>query len=65
MKKLTERELEVLQLVKSGYENNEIAKKIQVSRHTVKAHIKSIINKTLTRKRACLVCMAIKHGLLN
>jgi DNA-binding NarL/FixJ family response regulator len=65
MEKLTEKERNVLQLVTQGCENNEIAEKIFVSIHTIKAHIGSIIRKTSARNRTHLVYLAMKNGLIG
>ncbi len=42
---LTNRELEVLDLLIQGYNNNEISQKLMITNHTTKAHITSIYNK--------------------
>lgn len=49
---LTERENEVMQLVCEGLTNVEIAKKLFVSTHTIKAHVESIFIKLHARNRA-------------
>jgi len=65
MEALTGRENEVLDLMKNGYDNNEIANIVFVSKHTVKAHISSILRKTETKNRTHLVYVALKSGLIN
>ena len=45
MDKLTDREREVAYLVMEGLENREIAKRLFVSRHTVKAELSNIYQK--------------------
>jgi DNA-binding NarL/FixJ family response regulator len=65
MEHLTQREIAVLDFVKNGLENHEIAQKIYVSRHTVKAHLSSIIHKTAARNRTHLVYLAFKQGLVD
>ena len=55
---LTERELEVLQLVKTGMTNKEIAAVLHVSTHTIKAHLSSILYKTKCRNRITLAVYA-------
>jgi DNA-binding NarL/FixJ family response regulator len=42
---ITDREREVLRFIKDGYENHEIALRICISVHTVKAHLGSIMRK--------------------
>ncbi|MDR1168338.1 MAG: LuxR C-terminal-related transcriptional regulator [Heliobacteriaceae bacterium] len=65
MDNLTQREKEVLKLMKDGYGNNEIAKLIFVSKYTVKAHVSSILRKTQAKNRAHLIYIAAKSGLLD
>ena len=48
---LTKREKEVLDLISRGYSNREIADKLVVSTHTVKAHSESIYYKIGARNR--------------
>ena len=43
---LSEREKEVLNLIFEGLKNNEIAKKLNISIHTVKIHVLHIYEKT-------------------
>lgn len=42
---LTNRELEVLDLIVEGYTNTEISKMLMITNHTTKAHIASIFHK--------------------
>lgn len=65
MEHLTNREIEVLKYVVNGLSNNEIAKKIFVSEHTVKAHISSIIKKLKVKTRIDIAVLAITKGLIN
>ncbi len=44
-KTLTTREMDILLLIIKGYSNEEIAKTLVISIHTVKAHIESIYRK--------------------
>ncbi len=48
---LTERELEVLQYMKMGLTNKEIASKLMITHHTVKAHIAAILRKLGAKNR--------------
>lgn len=43
--KLTERELEILQLIQEGKSNNEIATNLYITVHTVKIHVNNILKK--------------------
>jgi len=55
---LTPRELELLQLLATGLGNKAIARQMNISEHTVKFHISSIVSSTLpaARKRSCWEC---------
>ena len=48
---LTEREEEVLKCLKDGLTNKEIAEKLNITHHTVKAHVSSILYKLNCRNR--------------
>ncbi|MBE7214964.1 response regulator transcription factor [Shewanella benthica] len=52
---LTKRERTIIQLVSSGARNKEIAHRLCISEHTVKAHISSIFRKTQSRNRVELL----------
>lgn len=58
---LTERELEVLNYIALGKSNEEIAKKLNVSTHTIKVHSHNIYNKLLVEDRTQAVIKAIKN----
>lgn len=59
---LTHRELEVLQLMARGLTNRQIAKRLQISEHTVKFHAAAILGKLNARSRAEAVARAIGLG---
>ena len=56
---LTQREKDVLLLVKKGYTNREIAQELYVTEFTVKSHVSSIFKKlkVTNRTRAILTAM--------
>ena len=58
---LTNRENEVLDLISQGYSNKEIADKLFISSHTVKAHISSVIAKLNAKNRTEAVFIATKQ----
>lgn len=64
-KYLTKRESLILELLTEGYENNEIAGKLYVSIHTVKAHISAILRKLNAKNRTQAVYIAILEGLIQ
>lgn len=49
---LTPRETEVLALISDGLSNKEIARRLEISLHTVKFHIESLLRKLGARSRA-------------
>jgi LuxR family maltose regulon positive regulatory protein len=61
---LTERELEVLQLIADGLTNQEIADELVVALGTVKAHTASIYGKLEVHGRTQAVARARGFGLL-
>lgn len=52
---LTTREKTIIQLVASGARNKEIAERLCISEHTVKAHLSSVYRKTESRNRVELL----------
>jgi two-component system response regulator NreC len=62
---LTERELEVLQLIALGHTNTEIAKQLFLSTRTVETHRAHIQQKIRRTTRAELVRYALEHGLVG
>lgn len=63
--RLSEREVEVLQLVAEGEENRAIAERLRVSLHTVKRHIANILAKLHQRSRLDAAAYATDHNLLH
>ena len=61
---LTERELEVLQLMGRGLSNGEIASTLVISEVTVKSHIGRIFTKLDLRDRAAAIVYAFDRGLV-
>lgn len=61
---LTHRELEVLQLMARGMTNRQIARRLEISEHTVKFHATAILGKLNARSRAEAVARAIGLGLI-
>ena len=61
---LTERELEVLELVTARLSNTEIAERLVISEHTVKNHMKSILSKLHLHNRHQAAAYGIARGWL-
>jgi len=61
---LTERELEVLQLIVAGKSNPEIADQLCISIHTAKAHVGSILNKLCVNDRVQAAIKALKENIV-
>ena len=61
---LTPRELDVLRLVAQGLGNKEIAADLDLSTHTVKYHLASMLAKIGVRSRTEAVSRGIRTGLL-
>jgi DNA-binding NarL/FixJ family response regulator len=62
---LTQRELEVLQMIVDGKSNKEIATALELSANTVAVHRANIMNSLGIHKTAELVVYAIRAGLVN
>lgn len=61
---LTDRELEVLQLIVAGRSNPEIAEQLCISIHTAKAHVGSILNKLCVNDRVQAAIKALKENIV-
>ncbi len=59
---LSERELQVIELVASALTNQEISEKLEISKRTVDNHISNILTKTSTDNRVALVRWALQSG---
>ncbi len=62
---LTERESEVLALMVEGLNNSDIARRLSVSRSTVKTHISNILAKLGVSNRVEAATLAMKNHLVN
>lgn len=59
---LSEREMQIIELVASGLTNLEIAQKLEISKRTVDNHMSNILDKTATDNRVALVRWALLWG---
>jgi LuxR family transcriptional regulator, maltose regulon positive regulatory protein len=62
---LSERELEVLQLIAEGLTNQEVATRLYLSLHTVKVHARNIFTKLAVKNRAQAVARGRALGILS
>jgi DNA-binding NarL/FixJ family response regulator len=62
---LSVRELEVLQEICQGLNNEEIAEKLHISAKTVKSHRSNLLEKTGSKNTPALILMAIKHKIIK
>ena len=62
---LSPRELQVLNELASGGSNKEIAAALNITEHTVKAHLKNILAKLPARDRTEAVTVALHRGIIH
>ena len=62
---LSNRELEILVLIRKGLSNKQIAEQLFLAERTIKFHITSILSKLLAHNRTEAVNNAIQRGILN
>lgn len=61
---LTVREENVMRLIALGYDNHEIAEKMSISTHTVKAFVANILRKLDAKNRTNAVYIALSIGII-
>lgn len=62
---ITDREMEILELIVQEHTNQEIAEKLYISSRTVDAHRRNLLQKTGARNTAGLVKYAFQHNLIS
>jgi DNA-binding NarL/FixJ family response regulator len=62
---LTAREIAVLQLIRDGFKNKQVADRLSISENTVNFHIKNIVGKLGANDRTHAVTIAVRRGLLE
>jgi two-component system NarL family response regulator len=62
---LTQRELDVLQLLAEGRSNKDIARRLEITEGTAKTHVKSILTKLDAISRTEAVTVAHRRGLVH
>ena len=61
---LSQREIEVLQLLAKGRSNKEIAAGLRLAEDTVKSHLKTLFAKLDVQDRTAAAIKAIQHGII-
>lgn len=61
---LTQRELEILELIVAGKSNGEIAEQLYITVGTVKTHVRNILNKLCADDRTQAAVRALRSGLV-
>ena len=59
---LSEREIEIIELVAEGLTNQEIAERLTISKRTVDNHVSNIFGKTGAKNRVALLNWAMDNG---
>ncbi|MBE9256981.1 response regulator transcription factor [Dolichospermum sp. LEGE 00246] len=62
---LSDRELEVIELITKGCSNNDIAERLYIASGTVKTHVCNIMNKLGANNRTQAVVIAMRSGLVK
>jgi DNA-binding NarL/FixJ family response regulator len=62
---ISPRESQVLQLISEGLANKEIAQKLEISLHTVKFHVATILEKLAASSRTEAVTIGIRDGIVH
>jgi len=62
---LSQRELEIIQLITEGHTNGIIAEKLFISTHTVNTHRKNIMGKLGVNNTAAIVMYAVKYRMVS
>ena len=62
---ISDRELEVLELLAAGQSNKEIARRLEVSPNTVKTHVARLFEKLEARRRTEAILRARELGMIR
>jgi NarL family two-component system response regulator LiaR len=62
---LTEREVEVLQLVAQGLSNEEVGERLFIARRTVRTHVSNILGKLQLANRTQATLYALREGIAS
>ena len=62
---LSEREMEILQLIVKGHSNKEISSALFIAEDTVKYHVKTLFSKLGVQDRTEAAISAVRHGIVH
>ncbi|MBI3492624.1 MAG: response regulator transcription factor [Acidobacteria bacterium] len=62
---LTQREVEVLELVSRGMRNKEIAASLGISEETAQVHLKNILSKLKVQDRSAAITVGLRRGIIH
>ena len=62
---LTDREIEILELLGTGISNKDIAERLFISENTVKYHVRNVLQKLNVQNRTEAVAFALREGLIR
>jgi two-component system NarL family response regulator len=62
---LTDREIEVVELLATGMRNKEISGSLHISEDTVEAHLRNIFSKLNVKDRTAAVTVALRRGIIH
>jgi two-component system nitrate/nitrite response regulator NarL len=62
---LTYRELDVLRLLAEGFPGDAIARKLGISRNTVRTHVQNVLTKLQVHSRLEAATLAVRHGIVD
>jgi DNA-binding NarL/FixJ family response regulator len=60
--RMTPRELEVIELIGEGFSNKEIAQRLNIAAHTVKSHVRNVMEKLALHTRLQIAAYARRDG---
>lgn len=63
--RMTRREREVIELIGEGLSNKEIAQRLNIATHTVKSHVRNVMEKLALHTRLQIAAHAHREGLLS
>ena len=62
---LTNRHIEIVQLLREGFSNKEISEKLLISPNTVRDHLKEVMRRLNTNSRTSVVNISLRLGLIK